>query len=373
MRAVYAAIGAMSVEHGAGAVCAVLGVSRSAFYAWRKGSSGRLRDVKAVVSNRIGEVFERHQSRYGSRRVAAELRSEGLRAGRWQVRRRMREQGLKAIQPRSFVPKTTKTDPFLRRSENLLLDRAVVASRLDEVWVGDITYLPMGGGGWLYLACSPRDEPSTISSRPTLPSSSTSKPTTTPSADTRLWATSPRTSSSGRRLKTNRKTLLSTVRENQTTSGHARGQHDGLDRVTGTKTYEWITVQPTSTTTYCVTATDGDGRTAVDSVLVTAETPPTAGTPAASMPAFALLALLTGEYAGGTFTKASGPPIAGLNLDPACFFDPNGQAAGACVFQYTVGLPVSPNCPPATAQASVTLNHCCPAMPVCMPVRVQKL
>jgi transposase InsO family protein len=61
----------------------------------------------------------------------------------------MSGQGLRAIQPRSFVPKTTVSDNR-RASPNLLKDASPVSPR--EVLVGDITYLPLLGGKWCYLA-----------------------------------------------------------------------------------------------------------------------------------------------------------------------------------------------------------------------------
>ena len=151
MRRVYSAVGAVSAGHATGLVCEVLGVSRSAFYAWKKGQAWQLKTAKSATAKRVRTVFEEHLNRYGSRRIVAELKAEGLGAGRFQVRKRMRELGLRAIQPRSFVPKTTQTDPNLRRSPNLLLEKPATAG-IDEVWVGDITYLPMSGGGWTYLA-----------------------------------------------------------------------------------------------------------------------------------------------------------------------------------------------------------------------------
>lgn len=63
----------------------------------------------------------------------------------------MQEQGLKAIQPRSFVPKTTQTNPNLLRSPNLLLEMDEV-DMVNKIWVGDITYLAMADGSWAYLA-----------------------------------------------------------------------------------------------------------------------------------------------------------------------------------------------------------------------------
>ena len=133
------------------ALCEVLGVGRSAYYAWRSGGTYRLKEKKARVDQAVKQVFETHLQRYGARRIEAELKGTGVKAGRHQIRSRMKEQGLKAIQPRSFVPKTTQTNPALRRSKNLLLEMQTV-EKLHCVWVGDITYLPMADGSWLYLA-----------------------------------------------------------------------------------------------------------------------------------------------------------------------------------------------------------------------------
>jgi transposase InsO family protein len=63
----------------------------------------------------------------------------------------MKEQGLRAIQPKSFVPKTTNSKHRLGYSPNLLLD-APKPSKINELWVGDITYVPLRGGSFCYLA-----------------------------------------------------------------------------------------------------------------------------------------------------------------------------------------------------------------------------
>jgi transposase InsO family protein len=132
-------------------MCHVLELSRSSFYAWQQGKTHVQSTEKQAVGEQVKSVFETHKRRYGTRRIEAELKDSGVQVGRYQVRKRMQEQGLKAIQPRSFVPKTTQTNPNLQRSPNLLLEMDSV-SGMDEVWVGDITYLPMADKSWTYLA-----------------------------------------------------------------------------------------------------------------------------------------------------------------------------------------------------------------------------
>ena len=101
------------------------------------------------IAERVKEVYWIHKRRYGSRRISAELNATGIKAGRYRVRRAMREQGLRAIQPRSFVPKTTVSDNR-RASRNLLKEADPTEPR--AVLVGDITYLPLINGKWCYLA-----------------------------------------------------------------------------------------------------------------------------------------------------------------------------------------------------------------------------
>lgn len=96
-------------------------------------------------------MFTQHNSRYGARRIALALKEQGTAVSRSQVARVLRQEGLKAIQPRSFVPRTTDSRHNYLISPNLLLDRAL-PQRPDEVWVGDITYIPLTDGRWCYLA-----------------------------------------------------------------------------------------------------------------------------------------------------------------------------------------------------------------------------
>lgn len=145
----------LSEEFDTVALCRVLRVSRSAYYAYISGKSYALKEEKAMIAAEIKRIFHFHKRRYGWRRIRSELRDKGITAGRYQIRNRMLEQGLVAIQPKSFVPKTTQSHPHLRRSKNLLLEAENLPTAPNQVIAGDITYLPNKEAGyekWLYLA-----------------------------------------------------------------------------------------------------------------------------------------------------------------------------------------------------------------------------
>jgi transposase InsO family protein len=134
----------------------VLGVCFSVFYAWKRGTIHVdgipfLKSEKQKLAGWVKEVFEEHRSRYGAIRISKELQARGVKIGRHQAQTLMKRQGLKAIQPKSFIPKTTNSNHNLGRSPNLLLDR-VSPTQPNEVFIGDITYIALVDGSFLYLA-----------------------------------------------------------------------------------------------------------------------------------------------------------------------------------------------------------------------------
>lgn len=97
----------------------------------------------------VEKAFRRGRCCYGSPRVMHALRSDGHRLSRRRVARLMREQGLRATQPRRSVI-TTDSRHCEPIAENVLA-RDFAADRPDQKWAGDITYIPTSEG-WLYLA-----------------------------------------------------------------------------------------------------------------------------------------------------------------------------------------------------------------------------
>jgi len=153
---VYAAIRQLEESFPVCVLCQSLSVSRSAYYAWRQdGACARQRDDNRLRPM-IRGIFREHRRRYGARRMAVELAARDLQAGarpcgRRRIRRLMDEMELVAIQPKSFKPRTTDSRHGLGYSPNLLLD-APPPDRVNQLWVGDITYVPLVGSDFLYLA-----------------------------------------------------------------------------------------------------------------------------------------------------------------------------------------------------------------------------
>lgn len=131
--------------------CRVLEVSRSGYYAWRSGQTHQLKEGSKKMEDKIIETFREHKRRYGARRITKALQGDGETISRYKAGKVLNKYGLKAIQPRSFVPKTTDSRHAYKISPNLLLERAM-PQKPNEVWVGDITYISLAGGKWAYLA-----------------------------------------------------------------------------------------------------------------------------------------------------------------------------------------------------------------------------
>jgi transposase InsO family protein len=125
-------------------VCSLLGVPRSGFY---RAKATRPVQPEAEFVERI-EAIVLEFSSDGSRRIAARLKKEGWAVGRKRVQRVMRERSLLCQIKRRWV-RTTDSGHSLRRYPNLT--RNVVATRVNQIWHSDITYIRLPRG-FCYLA-----------------------------------------------------------------------------------------------------------------------------------------------------------------------------------------------------------------------------
>jgi len=130
-------------------LCHVLQVTRSGYYAWRQcPQSARAQEDQRLLTH-ITTAHTASKQTYGSPRIHAQLRQQGETCGRHRVARVMQAAGLVAKHRRKFRA-TTNSAHDLPVAENVL-DRRFTPTAPNQVWVGDITYIPTGEG-WLYLA-----------------------------------------------------------------------------------------------------------------------------------------------------------------------------------------------------------------------------
>ena len=131
--------------------CELLKVSRAAYYAARDGQPcGHDRDDAELIV-KIAAEHKRSKGRYGAPRIHAGLRGQGHRHSRKRVARLMRQAGLRGRAPKRWK-KTTIPDPAAAaRADAIRRDFTTDASKINQRWCGDITYIATWEG-WLYLA-----------------------------------------------------------------------------------------------------------------------------------------------------------------------------------------------------------------------------
>ncbi len=99
----------------------------------------------------VKDCYFENRRRYGTRRIKASLNKQGVCIGRYQVRSLMKEQGLKAIAPKKYKPRTTDSK-WTKASSNLLKGVKLNECARAKIIIGDITYIPLQNGSWCYLA-----------------------------------------------------------------------------------------------------------------------------------------------------------------------------------------------------------------------------
>ncbi|MEU5417497.1 IS3 family transposase [Streptomyces clavifer] len=140
-------------RHGVKRLCSILGVSRSSFYYWRRTAADRAaRQVAdARLAARIRAVHQESDGTYGAPRITAELREEnGEAVNHKRVARIMRASGIEGVRLRRRH-RTTVPGPAAAKAPDLI-GRDFTADKPNTKYVGDITYLPIEGGKFCYLA-----------------------------------------------------------------------------------------------------------------------------------------------------------------------------------------------------------------------------
>jgi len=147
----FAFIDREKAHHDVTVLCQLLKVSRSGFYAWLRRPPSARAIADQVLTEQICTAFEDNRKVYGSPRIHAELTDAGVHVGRKRIARLMRQAGIVGCHRRKRSFSITKQNPKAQAAPDLV-DRKFVATRPNQLWVADVTYVPTVEG-WLYLAC----------------------------------------------------------------------------------------------------------------------------------------------------------------------------------------------------------------------------
>jgi putative transposase len=141
--------------YGVEPICAVLPIAPSTYFlhkarqqdpATRSGRQRRDDELRAAIQR----VWDENEQVYGPRKVWKQLRREGHRVARCTVERLMRAMGLRGVSRGRAWVITTRTDAVTERPADLV-DRKFVATRPNQLWVADFTYVATWRG-FVYVA-----------------------------------------------------------------------------------------------------------------------------------------------------------------------------------------------------------------------------
>jgi transposase InsO family protein len=144
----YRFIAVEKARHSVVRLCRVVGVAKSAFYAWQKHQLSNRARVDEQLGKDIKEIYDASRCTYGAPRIHAELRNRGKRVARKRVARLMRTAGLAGRKTRR-VRRTTLPDPSTQIQD--LVQRQFDPTEPNQLWLSDITYIRTWEG-WLYVA-----------------------------------------------------------------------------------------------------------------------------------------------------------------------------------------------------------------------------
>ncbi len=130
-------------------LCQTLHVSTSGFYAWLVRKPSARQCANTALGERITYWWNKSRRTYGRPRIQADLRDENIHASDKRVAALMRNLNIQGATRRKGYT-TTIRDHDARPAPDLV-DRKFVASKPDQLWVSDITYVPTLSG-FLFLA-----------------------------------------------------------------------------------------------------------------------------------------------------------------------------------------------------------------------------
>lgn len=140
-------------EYSVEKICEVIEFPTSTYYAAKKRQAHpSRRDVTDEdMAVEIRRVWQKSGKRYGARKVYRQLRREGIEVARCTVERLMRREGMSGLVAGRRRPRTTIPGGAAGRPTDLV-DRDFRAPAPNQLWVTDLTYVPLADGRFCYTA-----------------------------------------------------------------------------------------------------------------------------------------------------------------------------------------------------------------------------
>ena len=141
--------------YGVEPICAVLPIAPSTYFRWKAQQHDPARRSRRAQHDdtlraAIQRIWDDNEQVYGAEKVWRQLRRDGVRVARCTVERLMRAMGLRgAVRGRAWIVTTHADDTAARPAD--LVDRRFVATRPNELWVSDFTYVATWRG-FVYVA-----------------------------------------------------------------------------------------------------------------------------------------------------------------------------------------------------------------------------
>jgi putative transposase len=141
-------------DHGVEPICRQLPIAPSTYYAHKARLAGSKSLPKRIKRDlqlelEISRVYEANFGVYGARKVWRQLNKEGIQTARCTVERLMKRLSLQGVR-RGAKRKTTLSDAAQQRPLDLV-NRQFTASRPNQLWVADITFVATWTG-FVYVA-----------------------------------------------------------------------------------------------------------------------------------------------------------------------------------------------------------------------------
>lgn len=130
-------------------MCKLLNMPKSTYYQSHHQTPSRRESENIILKERIIQIYNENKCRYGAPKIQKTLEKSGAYISIKRVQRLMKELNIRSIVIKKFRP-TKSTKKVLERVN--LLKQDFKTTKLNEKWVGDITYIHTLKDGWCYLA-----------------------------------------------------------------------------------------------------------------------------------------------------------------------------------------------------------------------------